>query len=321
MPYAVYLVSAILFGAVIGSYLNSVIYRLPQRGKTFDPRSICPSCGARIPAYLNLPILSWLILRGKTKCCQKPLSIRYPLVEILTTLLFLGIAVLRPGHFPLVTEFAHPIEGATYLAFAFHGFLLANLVANTFIDIDHKILPDRLTFSLMIVGVVAALVLPEMMPMQMMDFGRRVPPAAQSLISSVVGLGVGYGLTWAVRHGANIVFAAEAMGRGDVKLMGGIGAFLGWQGALLSFFLGCLAGAVGGSVSRLITKNPRVAFGPYLALGAVVTLFFHETIIHFFTVTWPRWQRENASSPAVMISIVVVSSVLLVVLVRRGRSK
>ena len=147
----------------------------------------------------------------------------------------------------------------------------------------------------------------------------RIPEAAGSVIYSIWGLAVGMGLTWLVRYLAQLAFRREAMGFGDVKLMGGVGAFLGWDGALLTFFLGCLCGAVGGSIQKQFSKDPFVAFGPYLALAAVITLFFKDPILFFLTETWPQWQQEHAASPWVLVGVGVLSTFLLYVILRRGR--
>lgn len=318
----VFLVAAALFGATLGSYLNVVIYRLPRPDRdVMGLRSACPACGKTIPLYLNVPIASWFFLRGRTRCCGKPLSWRYPLVESITAGLFAMLALWPPSGLPLhAADFQVRSAGA----FALHGFFAANLVANTFIDLDFRILPDVLTRSMMVVGVLGALLLPGFAGP---DLGgifagmATVALAANSLMFSLFGLGVGYLTTWTVRKIGRIAFRKDAMGAGDVKLMAGVGAFLGWQGALLTFFLGCVVGAVAGLILKVITRDSYIAFGPYLALGAVVTLFLREPMIKFLTVSWPQWQRQNASSPWVLVGLGLLCLFLLVHLVRRGRAQ
>ena len=209
-----------------------------------------------------------------------------------------------------------PSAGACF-AFAVHGFFCANLVANTFIDLEFRILPDRLTFPLMAVGIGSSIVLPELQH----GFAEleRVTPAARGLLASLAGLGLGYGVAWLVQRGGRLAFGKEALGSGDVKLMAGIGAFLGWDGALLTFFLGCVFGAVVGLLRQFFVKDPYLAFGPYLAIGAVVTLFLGEPFVEFLTVTWPAWQSEHASSPWLIAGAAMAAGLALILLIRRGR--
>ncbi len=313
----IFLVAATLLGAVIGSYLNVLIYRLPRSGEEkFGSRSACPACGHQIPWNLNLPVVSWLLLRGKARCCAAPISLRYPMVEALTAILFFLLAWSPPTGLAMTVL---NLSSAAVLVFVLHGFFVANLIANTGIDWDHRILPDVLTKSLMVIGVIGALLVPELVT-QLEALPARVPASVGSGLSSFWGLLVGMGLTWSVRNLARMAFRREAMGFGDVKLMGGVGAFLAWDGALLTFFLGCLCGAVGGSIHRQFSKDPYVAFGPYLALAAVITLFFKDPILVFLTETWPEWQQRHAASPWVLVVVGVLCTVFLYVLLRRGRA-
>jgi leader peptidase (prepilin peptidase)/N-methyltransferase len=310
-------VAVTVLGAIVGSFLNVVIHRLPDRReqRAKGARSACPQCGAPIPAWLNLPIVSWLMLRGRARCCGAPISPRYPLVEALTAALFLLLALHAPSG--LEPSLVAP-EFEPWLALALHGFFCANLVANTFIDLEFRILPDRLTKPLMAVGIAGSVLLPGLSgTLPGLD---ALAPAAHGLLASVAGLATGIGLTFGVRALGRVAFGKEAMGLGDVKLMGGVGAFLGWQGALLTFFLGCVFGAVVGLVRQLFVKDPYLAFGPYLALGAVFTLFLRDDLLEFLTVTWPEWQREHASSPWLLGGVGLVAAFLLLILLRRGRT-
>lgn len=312
-----FLVAATLLGAVIGSYLNVLIYRLPLRGQqTFGSRSACPGCKQQIPWTLNFPVFSWIWLRGRARCCGVRISVRYPVVEASTALLFLLLALSPPAGMPLLVG---ALTSEALLLYALHAFFLANLLANTGIDLDHRILPDVLTKSLMLVGVLGAVMLPSLVG-SFASMPQRAPESTASLLFSLWGLIVGFAITWMVRFLAKLAFGREAMGYGDVKLMGGIGAFLGWDGALLTFFLGCLCGAIGGSIQKQISKDPYVAFGPYLALAAVITLFFKGPILSFLTVTWPQWQQQNAASPWVLGGVGILSFVFLFILLRRGRA-
>jgi leader peptidase (prepilin peptidase)/N-methyltransferase len=320
MPDPVLPVAATVLGAMVGSFLNVVIHRLPRpEMDLLGLRSICPSCRKTIPAYLNVPIVSWLVLRGRTRCCGQKLSARYPTVEALTAVAFLSLVEWPPSGQVLTTD---PTFLAV-LAFALHAAFVSNLIASTFIDIDFRILPDLLTKPLMVLGLLGSLLVPGVAGPGLTGFFSvlsDMAPAAGSFLYSLVGLVVGFGLTWAVRATARFAFRREAMGFGDVKLMGGVGAFLGWDGALMTFFLGCVAGAIGGAVHKWLTRDSYLAFGPYLALGAVTTLFFGPSIKTFVTVTWPRWQLESALSPWILAVAGLSSLFLLIHVVRRGRT-
>jgi prepilin signal peptidase PulO-like enzyme (type II secretory pathway) len=201
-----------------------------------------------------------------------------------------------------------------WLAFGLRAFFLAVLVACTFIDIDHRILPDVLTKPAMVLGVLGSLLVPQLAGSFVPD-----PDALDGFFFSVVGLLGGLWFTWAIREVASRLFRREAMGFGDVKLMGAIGAFLGWDGALISFFLGSLLGAGYGLAHRWITGEGQIFFGPFLAAGAVTTQFFKSDIKTFVTVTWPNWQQEMALPPWVLVSVILIFAALLLVIIRRGR--
>ena len=145
-------------------------------------------------------------------------------------------------------------------------------------------------------------------------------PKFASVITSLIGLGVGFGLTWVIRVGARAAFKKEAMGYGDVKFMGTVGAFLGWDGALLTFFLGCVVGAIGGIAHRLVTGDAYVPFGPFLAIGAVVTMFFKSAVVTLLFETWPEWQRSTPMAMPLMLGAALLCILALFLLVRRGRA-
>jgi leader peptidase (prepilin peptidase)/N-methyltransferase len=319
MSQTLLVVAAGALGACIGSFLNVVIHRLPQEDparRSLGGRSRCPACGAAIRWHDNLPLLGWLRLLGKARCCGSRISVRYPLVEALTALLFVLLA--QYGRF---TQFATldggsvRIDWTQVLGFLFDATFVSILIACSFIDLDHLILPDRLTLPGMAIGLCGAFVVPRMAGTVS---GVRSEELA-SLLASGLGIGAGYGVAWLVHVVARPIFKKEALGRGDVKFLGMIGAFLGWQGALLTFFLGCLTGAVGGALHRLITRELYVPFGPYLALGALLALFFKRPIVDFLFVTWPEVQQQSQSAQYWLLVATVLSILALVILVRRGR--
>lgn len=309
MVHTLFLVAAVLLGACVGSFLNVVIFRVPA-GTFFKGghRSHCPKCNAPIVWYDNIPILSWLVLlRGKGRCCGNPISVRYPLVEALTALL---IGWLFLDSFP--TESSLTATGL-WLRFGFGFWFLAVLIACTFIDIDHRILPDVLTKPTMVVGLIGAVVVPLYPTIPLDRFG--------SLLCGLLGMGTGLVLTATIRTTATYLFQKDAMGFGDVKFMGAIGAFVGWDGAILTFFLGSILGAIYGVLHQWITKEGQIFFGPFLAVGAVLTFFFRQEIVKFITVTWPAWQADQQLSPTILIGIAVGCLVCLFLLIRRARRK
>jgi leader peptidase (prepilin peptidase)/N-methyltransferase len=307
------LVAATLLGAIVGSFLNVVVFRLPRDVfLALGPRSVCPHCRARIAWFDNLPVVSWLLLRGRARCCGQRIPLRYPLIEITTAAAFLSVWLWPPSG--LAFRRADP-DAWALAAFGAHAAFLAILIACTWIDLEFRILPDELTKSGMVLGVLASLLVPGLGGRFEL---RHVAPAVDSLLWSLSGLGVGLAVTFGIRLLARAVFRKEAMGFGDVKLMGAIGAFLGPDGALLAFFAGCLLGAFGGLLHRLSTGDRYVPFGPFLAAGAAVVLFLRGPLQRLLLETWPEWIRENLG-PRSLLAIAVACVVSLFVLVRRGR--
>lgn len=310
-----FLVAATILGACIGSFLNVVIHRLPRGGmRAFGARSVCPACKQRIAWSDNLPILGWLRLRGKARCCGVRIAFRYPLVEGLTALAF---AVLWAAP-PFGVGFRFPdVQATALLAFVFHAYFVSNLLANTFIDIDFRILPDVLTFQGMFVGLAGSLVVPGLAGTFTVDIPGQ--ERASSFVFSAAGLALGVGATWAIRALGTLAFRREAMGLGDVKFMGAIGAFLGWQGVLYTLFLGSLLGALWGSLHKLRTGQGEIYFGPFLAAGALISLFARESIHRWMFVLLPEWQQTHPESSWVLLGGAALSFVLLLWMIRRGR--
>jgi leader peptidase (prepilin peptidase)/N-methyltransferase len=233
------LVVALLAGLVIGSFLNVAVWRLP-RGEMADRlRSHCPHCDAQIAWYDNLPIVSWILLRGRCRACRGPISARYPLVELLTGVLFLLAA----------REYVHVLPtGALVAAF------LAALVAITFIDIDHRIIPDAITKP----GMLVVLALAPLSALHPPDWIAGVKPALNAWLHAGTGILVGAGVVWCVRAVGSWVLKKEAMGLGDVKLLGLIGGVVGPLQVLYALALGCLGGALIGGIMFAIGKRRPV---------------------------------------------------------------
>lgn len=214
-----------VFGACWGSFLNVVIHRVPKKQSVVSPRSYCTTSGKPIPWYDNIPLLSWLLLGGKSRHDKKPISVRYPAVELLTALLFLFCWLLNP---PMIALAGFPF--------------IAILIAGTFIDLEHMILPDFSTIGGMLLGLLLSFLIPSLH-----DYGLEAPfliEAMRSLITGFIGVLVGSGVILWIAVLAETVLKKEAMGFGDVLFMGCIGAFCGWQGALFAIFGGALLGTL-----------------------------------------------------------------------------
>jgi leader peptidase (prepilin peptidase)/N-methyltransferase len=213
-----------VFGACVGSFLNVCIYRIPAGQSVVTPGSHC-ACGAPIRWYDNIPVLSWFILRGRARCCGRRFSFRYPFVELLTALLFTACWIAFP-----------------HSAKALCGMLLcAALIAATFIDLDHMIIPDAFTLGLAMAGIALSFAVPSLHGQQHELF---FIASLRSGIDSVIGVLVGSGLVLWIALLAEAVLKKEAMGFGDVKFVGAIGAFIGWQGAVFTVFGGAVIGTL-----------------------------------------------------------------------------
>ena len=240
------------FGAVFGSFLNVCICRLPAGESIVHPRSRCPRCRTRIRARDNIPVISYLLLRGRCRSCGRAISPRYPLVELLMGTM-LVVLVYRFDVSPTL---------------AVSGAFVAALIVVSFIDLDHQIIPDVISLPGIGVGLVIAA----------LGYG---PP----FLDSVLGTLCGGGILYAVAFGYEALTGREGMGGGDIKLLAMIGAFLGWRGVLVTLVLGSFGGAVVG-VTLMIARgaNTRlpIPFGPFLALGALCALFFGEQLIQWY---------------------------------------
>lgn len=279
-------VAAAIFGALVGSFLNVVIYRIPAGRSIVRPGSHC-ACGTPIAWYDNLPILSWFILRGKARCCGRPYSFRYPFVELLTACLFLACWL----HFP-------PAKALIGMGF------LAILVCATFIDLDHMIIPDVFTIGGAMAGLLLSVLVPSLHGFAGDYFA---VDSLRSATASITGLLIGSGLVLWIALVAEAVLKKEAMGFGDVKFVGAIGAFCGWQGAVFSIFGGAIVGTIWFVIALSWQKlsgkkspvTPRaetpegeptdlglgvhVPFGPMLAIaGAIHFLWAHTWVADYF---------------------------------------
>ncbi|HEV8711270.1 MAG TPA: A24 family peptidase [Candidatus Binatia bacterium] len=241
-----------LFGAVLGSFLNVCIYRLPLHESIVFPASHCRACSTPLTWYDNLPLASYLLRRGRCRFCGASFSFRYFLVELLTALLAVA----------LVYRFGLTVTTAGYFIFS------AALVVITFIDLDHQIIPDVVSLPGAAAGVVFSLVSP-----------------ALSLWNSLIGLVIGAGVLLAVALSYRALTGREGMGGGDVKLLAMIGAFLGWLAVPFTLFAASFIGSVVG-VTAMVRNNAdsklALPFGPFLSFGALCYLFFGEQLIEWY---------------------------------------
>jgi leader peptidase (prepilin peptidase)/N-methyltransferase len=243
---------AFVFGTLVGSFLNVCIYRLPSEESVVRPRSRCPACRIPIRAIDNIPLLSYLLLRGRCRACGAAIAWRYPLVEALTGGLF-ALTVAR---------FGVGLDTGFLLAF------LASLVVVGFIDVDHQIIPNAITLPGIPLGLVGGLLVGE-------------PPLLDRLIGTLAGAGFLY----LVLFYGGALYGQDAMGEGDLNLIALIGAFLGWRAVVITILVGCLLGAtvgIGLIALRRLSRRQHIPFGPFLAVGAVVALFWGEQLIAWY---------------------------------------
>ncbi|MBF0485696.1 MAG: prepilin peptidase [Candidatus Omnitrophica bacterium] len=311
-----------MLGAVIGSFLNVCIVRLPQEKSVVFPGSHCVKCGKPVRWFDNIPILSYFILWGKCRDCGAKFSVRYAFVEFLTGCVFLGFYLYY---------------GLSWLLLPYL-LMTAGFIVATFVDFEHRIIPDEVSVGGMFAGIALSLLIPALhasadpsafiptaavtfifvifclaanflyfflqkTPFQKEDAGYvlvclalvvvqlaasfaaqafpATAPWSRSLASSVQGALIGGGAIYFMGVVGEWIFKKEAMGGGDVKLLAMIGAFLGWKLAILTFFVAPFFGAIVGIVEKIRTKDSAIAYGPYLVLGALVSLFCGDRIIHW----------------------------------------
>jgi len=245
-----------IIGAMTGSFLNVCIVRLPLEKSIVFPGSHCVACRTPIAWYDNIPLISWLLLGGRCRACKQKISFRYWFVELLTGVTFY-LFYRHYGIQPILWPYLVMVS----------GFIVA-----TFVDFEHRIIPDEVSIGGMIAGVVLSLIVPQL-------HGTYSPFLGVGF--SLLGLLVGGGCIYLMGMIGDFVFKKETMGGGDVKLMGMVGAFMGWKFALLTFFLAPFFGAGFGIVEKIRTKDSTIAYGPFLIMGALVSLFWGDKIIDF----------------------------------------
>ncbi|WP_320045008.1 prepilin peptidase [uncultured Desulfobacter sp.] len=243
-----------IFGVCIGSFLNVVICRMPEGQSIVSPPSHCPACNHAIPFYFNIPIISFLLLRGKCGFCKTAISIRYPLIELITGFLALGL-FLKFGLTPTAL---------------FYFIFISVLVAISFIDLDYQIIPDKLSLPGIFIFSTSFLFVPEM-----------------HVLSVIWGILTGGGILYLVAYSYYIIRKHHGMGGGDIKLLAMIGAAIGIKGVFFTLFTGSVFGTLGGVAAMALANNPekgqaKIPFGPFLSLGAILYIFWGEPMIRWY---------------------------------------
>lgn len=271
---------AFAMGACIASFMNVCIWRIPRNESVVSPPSHCPNCNAPIRWYQNIPILSWCCLRGKCANCHKPISVRYTIVELLGGILFLmayfqwGIPFFFRGDValyglqPLRSLWAVPVFWVVF----------AGLILGSFVDLAEQWIPDRVTIGGMILGVPLSVLVPELQGEQM---------RLHALYWSLGGLFFGFGFLWLVGFVFSKIVKKDALGLGDVKLIGAVGAFFGPGAVLFTIIVSSFVGAVVGVVLMLRGKAKlggftAVPYGPFLALGVIAWMFWGPGIVGWY---------------------------------------
>ena len=252
MPHTVrivFLIYAGVLGASVGSFMNVCVTRLPKGESLLRPRSRCPECSGQIAWYDNVPLLSWILLRGKCRQCRTSISFQYPAVELVTAAIWIGMALMY---------------GPTWRALQ-GSILFSLLLTISLIDARHYLIPDALSIGGLGAGLALSLL-----------------PGPPSILTSVIGAALGFGVLLAVGLLGEWVFKKPAMGGGDIKMMAMVGAFFGPAGAMLTIFIGALAGTLVFAPLSLKTKR-EVPFGVFLGLGAAIAFLFGQSLVEWYS--------------------------------------
>ena len=242
----------IVAGLIIGSFLNVCIARIPEEESVVRPASHCPKCETPIRWYDNVPLLSYLLLRGRCRTCKERISVRYPLVELLTALSW--VLLYRIGFEPRV--------------FVLYAALAAVLIVVTFIDIDHRIIPDAITLPTILIAPATAFIIGHI-----------------TIAQSLIGIVVGGGILWAIAEAYILIRKQEGMGLGDVKMLAMVGGLLGWEGAIFTLVIGSIIGTVFG-LAAMIARGGRldmeIPFGPFLAAACGLYMLGGPSILGWY---------------------------------------
>jgi len=252
MYYGIEIILIFSLGLIVGSFSNVCIYRIPRNESVIYPASHCPKCRTKIKPVDNIPLLSYILLKGRCRNCGSKISIQYPVVEFLTGLIYLIIYLI----------YGLSIQSLVYII------LSSALIIIAFIDLQEQMIPDIISLPGIVVGLILSFIVPYI-----------------SFINSALGALVGGGIILIIAWVGSIIFKKEAMGGGDVKLAAMIGAFLGWRYTIISLFLGFFLGALTGIVliiTKIKKREDAIPFGPFIVLGSIITLLWGEKILLWY---------------------------------------
>jgi leader peptidase (prepilin peptidase)/N-methyltransferase len=246
MYYGINDILIFILGLIVGSFNNVCIYRIPRNESIIYPASHCPKCNSKIKPVDNIPLLSYILLKGRCRNCKSKISIQYPIVELLTGLIYLLIYL----------AYGLSVQTLIYII------LSSALIIIAFIDLNEEIVPDVISLPGIVIGFILSFFVPYI-----------------SFMNSALGVLVGGGIILIIGMAGSVIFKKEAMGGGDVKLAAMIGAFLGWRYIIISLFLGFFLGALAGIIlimSKIKSREDAVPFGPFIVLGSFITLLWGE---------------------------------------------
>lgn len=241
-----------ILGLIVGSFSNVCIYRIPRNESIIYPASHCPKCRSNISPKDNIPLLSYVLLKGRCRNCKSKISIQYPIVELITGLIYLLIYLI----------YGFSIQTLIYIVLA------SALIIVAFIDLNEQIVPDVISLPGIVIGLIISFFVPYI-----------------SFINSGLGVVAGGGIILIIGLVGSVIFKKEAMGGGDVKLAAMIGAFLGWRYIVISLFLGFFLGALAGIfliISKIKSREDVVPFGPFIVLGSFITLLWGGKILRWY---------------------------------------
>ncbi|MGD9159958.1 MAG: prepilin peptidase [Desulfobacteraceae bacterium] len=256
LPFYIQLIFAFVFGLTVGSFLNVCIYRIPLKKSIVTPPSSCTACGNRIKFYDNIPVLSYLILGGRCRNCGTHFSMLYPTVELATGLISMALLV------------RYNLNNHGLLQYFIFFTFISALVCISFIDLEHMIIPDVISYPGIIVGFFISFISTHV-----------------TWLDSLLGIVIGGGILYLIAFLFELLLKKEAMGGGDIKLLAMIGAWLGWNSIVFVVLASSLTGTVLGSISLLLSRKglrTKIPFGPFLALGAILYVFFGKELTDWY---------------------------------------